>query len=125
MAKRADAIVPPALEATDAGEPQFSDTCRTCGRDVRHDINSNIRGACAPCWEVEHRLAGYLRRGGQRAVQTLFQAIGVYRGHPKDTQWVDMPLAAALDCPPSEGTAAAGAVDAARGLPVAPKRLGG
>lgn len=39
-------------------------TCRTCGNETAV-IGARI---CDACWEVESRLADYLRRGGQKAI---------------------------------------------------------
>jgi hypothetical protein len=45
--------------------------CKTCG------CPTNMTGTklCDGCWEVERRLVGYLRDGGDKARQFVFAAI--------------------------------------------------
>lgn len=45
--------------------------CETCGRPT--DKTGTKR--CDGCWEVEHRLDGYLRDGGDAAVGQLVDAL--------------------------------------------------
>jgi hypothetical protein len=47
------------------------DSCKTCGTTT--DMGGP--GQCEACWEVESRLTGYLRRGGERARVRLRAAI--------------------------------------------------
>ena len=47
--------------------------CVTCGRP--YDMIGSKRPACVGCWEVEHRLDGYLRDGGDAAVEQLVGAL--------------------------------------------------
>lgn len=45
--------------------------CKTCGRPTIKQRDSR----CAQCREVEHRLTGYLRDGGQKAAEALFREL--------------------------------------------------
>jgi hypothetical protein len=45
--------------------------CETCGRPCFKSKHPR----CDGCWEVEHRLDGYLRDGGDAASVVLLQAI--------------------------------------------------
>jgi len=52
--------------------------CPTCGRRSSYVIRrpeGTISGRCNPCWEVECRLADYLRHGGDRAVSFVTRAL--------------------------------------------------
>lgn len=46
--------------------------CRTCKRPT-DDTSAKL---CDGCWEVEHRLDGYLRDGGGNAITKLLMALG-------------------------------------------------
>ena len=45
--------------------------CGTCGRPT----DKTSTGRCDGCWEVEHRLDGYLRDGGAAAATVLVEAL--------------------------------------------------
>ena len=57
--------------------PQHSDAelvaCSTCARPC--DSVGAKRPLCTGCWEVEHRLDGYLRDGGDEASLVVLQAL--------------------------------------------------
>jgi len=44
--------------------------CQTCGVQISWSAN-----LCGPCWEVEHRLTDYLKRGGSRALLVFAKAL--------------------------------------------------
>ena len=45
--------------------------CATCGTPAQ-GLSPSL---CDGCWEVEHRLADYLRDGGDKAMQVLVRAL--------------------------------------------------
>jgi len=46
--------------------------CKTCS----YPTGKTRTRLCDACWEVEHRLAAYLRDGGQEAISFVIRALG-------------------------------------------------
>lgn len=57
-----------------AGAHAACDTviCETCGHSTMMDSTKR----CDDCWELEHRLADYLRRGGDKARAFVAEKLG-------------------------------------------------
>ena len=54
-------------------------TCAVCGRPHPFPPSKNIpmeNVRCDGCWEVEHRLADYLKDGGEKARRFVVETLG-------------------------------------------------